>query len=198
MKLILIRHGLSKSNRDKIISGSLDTPLSLEGKQILLEFRDKITYPKTDIYVASPLSRCISTFEVLFPKETLEFVVPNLKEMCFGDMEGKSFSEVELDDFFIALFENKKICNAELLSDFINRVENGFIDICNYLKENNYSTATVVCHSTVIKSIFCKLNNISAKKSREIRIENGKGYSLELEVENNRIKYGSIIKLGEL
>ena len=60
MKLILIRHGKTKGNREKRYIGKTDEPL--EKNTVIVK-----KYPKTDIVISSPMKRCIMTANLIYP-----------------------------------------------------------------------------------------------------------------------------------
>ena len=83
MKLWLIRHGLTRLGEEKRYQGALDEPLSERGRAELR--RAEFNPPR--VYV-SPMCRARETAEILFP-EVEQIVIPDLREMDFGDFEGR-------------------------------------------------------------------------------------------------------------
>ena len=91
MKLWLIRHGLTRLGEEKRYQGALDEPLSERGRA---ELRRAVFNPP-HVYV-SPMRRARETAAILFP-ESEQIVVPDLREMDFGDFEGRGWWEMEQD-----------------------------------------------------------------------------------------------------
>ena len=91
MLIYLIRHGETEYNRDKRYQGTRDIPLSPRGRGMLVQAADQ-----PDRVYVSPLSRAADTAAVLFPKAVL-LPVEDLREMCFGIFEGRSYVEMEND-----------------------------------------------------------------------------------------------------
>lgn len=195
MKIVMVRHGLSEANMKRVISGSNDVKLSEKGKQDLVNLREKTKYPQTDVYVSSSLSRCIDTFEILYPDKKLDRTDDRFKEICFGDIEGHSILTNELDDFFPKFFNNENVCNNELYSDFCIRIEDGLKDVLKELEKNNKYSATIVAHSTVIK-VFIKLcENVPPENYRKVIVQNGQGYVFDIDLIDDEIVYNSVEKL---
>ena len=91
MKLWLIRHGLTRLGEEKRYQGALDDGLSDRGRAELK--RADFTPPR--VYV-SPMRRAGETAAILFP-DSEQILVPNLREMDFGDFEGRAWWEMEND-----------------------------------------------------------------------------------------------------
>ncbi len=94
--LILIRHGETPHNRDKRYQGHRDTSLTTEGKrqtrEIALRLRDK---PLDAIY-SSDLKRTRYMAEVINSYHSLKInILPELREIDFGDWEGKTYNEIQ-------------------------------------------------------------------------------------------------------
>lgn len=191
-KFIFIRHGLSTSNRDKIVSGSLDVPLAKEGIAILEEMYSKNIYPETECYVSSSLSRCLDTFKIIGKNKKLDMINDCFKEINFGNIQGTSPEINFLDDYFTKLFSNELISDNELYEDFSARVQKGIKETYTYMEENKLNSVTVICHSTVIKSIVHNIINIPINKIREIRIKNGQGIAVDIDVIDNKILYSNL------
>lgn len=99
-KIHLIRHGLTQANLDGCYIGSrTDLPLCPQGRQQLEELRESWEYPFVDRVYTSPLLRAKETAEILFPDRLLE-TVDNLRELDFGEFEGRSAAELEKDPAF--------------------------------------------------------------------------------------------------
>ena len=91
MKLWLIRHGLTRLGEEKRYQGALDDGLSDRGRAELK--RADFTPPR--VYV-SPMRRAGETAAILFP-DSEQILVPDLREMDFGDFEGRAWWEMEND-----------------------------------------------------------------------------------------------------
>lgn len=91
MKLWLIRHGLTKLGEEKRYQGALDEPLSERGCAEL----KRADFTPARVYV-SPMCRARETAAILFP-DAEQIAGPDLREMDFGDFEGRGWWEMEQD-----------------------------------------------------------------------------------------------------
>jgi alpha-ribazole phosphatase len=91
MRIRLIRHGATTCTEQRRYQGALDTPLSAAGRRAMLPAED---VPRR-VYV-TPLRRTAETAAILFPGAA-QIVVPDLREMDFGDFEGRNYREMADD-----------------------------------------------------------------------------------------------------
>ena len=96
MRIFLIRHGLTELGEQKRYQGSLDTPLSENGKKLLHQAGFV-----PDILAVSPLLRARETADLLFPLSR-QTVLSALREMDFGAFEGRAWWEMEEDPLYRA------------------------------------------------------------------------------------------------
>jgi len=92
MLIYLIRHGETPYNAEKRYQGSLDVPLSEEGRAELrpAEFAPAVVY-------TSHLCRTRETAAAIFPG-AVQIAVEDLREMSFGDYEGRTQAELAEDE----------------------------------------------------------------------------------------------------
>jgi len=95
LNLYLVRHGQTEWNLDKRFQGSLDSPLTELGKEKARSLGDVLRRIKWDAIYASPLCRAHHTAEIIRGNgQQLIILKDDLKEMCFGDWEGRQYEEV--------------------------------------------------------------------------------------------------------
>ena len=100
MKWMIIRHGATAGNARKQYIGTTDQPLTEHGIRELREKKDGGSYREAEkelekrarLFV-SPLLRCRQTAELIFPGLTYT-VIDELREVDFGEFEGKSYDEL--------------------------------------------------------------------------------------------------------
>ena len=99
MRLVTVRHGETLANINKIVQGQLPGELSPHGRLQARLLAQRLSEEKVSHIWSSTLTRARETAEeiVRFHKIKVE-TLPELKERCFGILEGKSF-----DDYFQAL-----------------------------------------------------------------------------------------------
>ena len=80
MKWVLIRHGMTRGNRERrYIGARTDEPLCPEG---VAQLRAK-DYPRVERVFASPMRRCLETAAILYPGVPVE-IVEDFREGDFG------------------------------------------------------------------------------------------------------------------
>ncbi len=96
-RIILVRHGQTPWNKDKIFRGSRDIPLNDQGRE---EARLAGVWLKGEIIHAaycSPLSRARDTGEAIARHHGLPVAdLPGLTDLCYGDWEGLPLAEVKV------------------------------------------------------------------------------------------------------
>ncbi len=96
-QIILVRHGQTPWNKDKIFRGSRDIPLNDTGRE---EARLAGEWLKTETIQAaycSPLSRARDTGEAIAQHHGLQVLdLPGLTDLCYGAWEGLPLSEVKV------------------------------------------------------------------------------------------------------
>ncbi len=94
--LILIRHGETPYNRHKRYQGHRDTPLTSKGKRQTKEIALRLRNEPLDAIYASDLKRTRYTAQAINRYHSLKInILPQLREIDFGDWEGKTHDEVQ-------------------------------------------------------------------------------------------------------
>lgn len=96
IRIALIRHGATASNREHRYLGRADEGLDKAGKQELLRLKEAGQYPYIDYLFVSPMKRCKETAKLLYPGVSY-IEIPEWREMDFGDFEGKNYIELSGD-----------------------------------------------------------------------------------------------------
>ena len=194
MKLVLVRHGYSQGNLEGTYSGWTDVELTDTGIKELERYKEEYHYPETDRYFSSDLVRCTHTFEVLFGDEhKLDAKYESLREIFFGDYENLK-GDSQTPHFFDGFSLNERTANGETISEFAYRNVSQVEKILKDLKEDNLDSATIVCHSGVIKALLIFLDHRPFSDFRKIDTPNGLGYVLDVDYDedNNMIKINSV------
>ncbi|MCH5339887.1 MAG: histidine phosphatase family protein [Acetatifactor sp.] len=96
MKILFLRHGATAGNEMRRYIGRTDEPLSPQGIR-QAEAAGKI--PVLSLVYVTPLLRTRQTAEIMFPNAR-QVTVEDLREMDFGDFEGKNAQEMESDRLY--------------------------------------------------------------------------------------------------
>ena len=95
MRIYLIRHSMTKGNKEKRYIGTTDESLCLEGIQLLEE--RKGMYPEVTYVYVSPMKRCVQTAEIIYPemmKAGAYSCNEKLRECDFGLFENHNYIEL--------------------------------------------------------------------------------------------------------
>ncbi len=96
LRLTLIRHGATLSNKEGRYLGKTDELLSPEGIQVLKKSVEEGSYPTADILFSGPMKRCLETAQILYPGQA-PILIPEWTEMDFGAFEGHNYQELTGD-----------------------------------------------------------------------------------------------------
>nr|WP_251009455.1 histidine phosphatase family protein [Bacillus sp. ISL-39] len=163
---------MTEENKRQAYLGWTDSPL------VALQNFPEIPDSFGQIY-SSDLGRCRETANVLFPKAVAE-IVPELREINFGDWEGKTYEELRNEEKYKKwLSEPFKISppNGESFDAFTHRVEKGWEKITRNMVGLQINTAAVVTHGGVIRYLLT-VYAPEEKDFWEWSIPYGRGYQL--------------------
>jgi phosphoserine phosphatase len=96
-KIILVRHGQTPWNKDKIFRGSRDIPLNDQGREEARLAGEWLKGETINAAYCSPLSRARDTGEAIARHHGLQVAdLPGLTDLCYGDWEGMPLNEVKV------------------------------------------------------------------------------------------------------
>lgn len=179
-RLHLIRHGLTEANRRGVCAGRrTDTELAPEGIRELIALREQYEYPPVETVFCSPLTRCIQTAGVLYPRAELQ-VVPSMAEMDFGEFDGCTLEDLqEKAEFFRRWLENSRTeapPGGESMEEFSRRVAVGLSSILAHVMQNEIQDCAVVTHGGVIRAILSSMA-LPRLSPGQMLVGNGRGYT---------------------
>lgn len=155
-RLHFIRHALTKANEEGRYCGITETSVSEKGRQELIKKASEFVYPPADKVYVSPLKRCIETAAFLYP-EGYARVVPELREMNFGDFEGKLITELqnlpEYKNFLKGGLDNPPP-NGESLRSVVGRCVEAVDFIIKDMMKSGYESAAIITHGGIIMNIM--------------------------------------------
>lgn len=155
-RIHFIRHAMCEANEEGRYSGISESPVSAKGRRELMAKASQFVYPPVDKVYVSPLQRCIATAAFLYP-EGYARVVPELREMNFGDFEGKKLLDIkdtpEYKEFIKGGLDNPPP-NGESLRSVVQRCYEGIDFIINDMMKNGYENAAVVTHGGIIMNMM--------------------------------------------
>lgn len=177
-KIHLIRHGLTEGNLKQQYIGSTDLPLAAAGVNELKRLRDETDYPRVDVVYSSPMLRCRQSAAILYPNHEIQ-TVDNLREIDFGDFEGKTANELEILPSY-ADWAAGRITAApggEDNTDFAKRLCVGLNEIVRDMMQKGAEHAAVIMHGGAIMMLLASCA-VPRKSMVEWTCPSGSGYSI--------------------
>lgn len=173
MRLILVRHGQTASNRDRIIQGcGSDSGLSQRGREQAERTASLLGKQKIDTIYSSPLKRAVDTAQAIAQSCQLEVnVAPGLKEIDAGELEGVSLDnmgEQHLDPWREWMRGNTSLPlpGGESLEELQRRA---WREIERIMERHRDETVVVVSHLMVILAIICRAIGIDLRHALHLR-----------------------------
>ena len=136
IRLTLIRHGATLSNKEGRYLGKTDEALSPEGIGMLKKAVTGGNYPTADLLFSGPMKRCLETAQILYPGQTPIFV-PEWTEMDFGAFEGHNYQELSGDPAYQRWIDSGGTLpfpEGESREEFIRRNVAGYEKMLCYMK----------------------------------------------------------------
>lgn len=181
MKCYLIRHGITAGNKLLNFNGCrTDEPLSEEGRAALKAI-DGI--PEGTLLFVSPMKRARETASIMLPGRE-QTVIEDLREMDFGDFEGKNHKMLDGDPEYQAWLDSggfSKIPGGESISEFRERAGRGFREAVRQAAAKGADTICAVVHGGTIMAV---MNIVTGEDYFTFNAPNGAGYTFELETDD--------------
>ena len=152
-KLILVRHGQTEMNAQKLYFGKLNPPLNDLGISQAYEAKDKLLNINYDIIYSSPLERAKQTAEICNYLDKEIIYDSRLEEINFGIFEGLTFKEIseQYPNEVKEMEKNWKSFNyitGESLEELYQRAVS-FLETLDYTKDN-----LIISHWGIINCII--------------------------------------------
>ena len=160
MELYIIRHGKTEWNKDKRLQGSVDIPLAEEGRRLAVISSAAMSTITFDRIYSSPLSRAYETACILRGDRKLDIIIDErLRELSFGDAEGRCFPELAGDDSctFRYFFDRPELYtpveHGETLEELCKRAAS-FMQEEILPLEQNCERVLIVAHGAINKALM--------------------------------------------
>ena len=179
MRLIMLRHGKTPGNLQKRYIGRTDEPLCAEGEQ---QARAVGAVQSVPLVYVSPLLRARQTAEIAFP-DARQIVVPDLREMDFGDFDNLNFQELSDNPDYRAWVEGNceaRCPHGESKDDFSRRTANAIRALLRHAFDQGDDQVIVVAHGG---TIMAAMDSFTCGKGSYYswHVENCEGYSVHVE-----------------
>lgn len=178
-RLHFIRHGMTQANKEgRYVGGRTDYELCGEGIKELIDLRECYEYPAVGMVYMSPMARCVQTAGILYPGREVT-IIPQLREVDFGDFEGKTIGELQENEDYLDWIANSNEIGppgGESGQDFLCRLVEGMRFILDDMMKNELYDAAVVTHGGVIMTLLSALG-MPRRPMQDWLVGNGRGYT---------------------
>ncbi len=185
--LTTIRHGESLANVERMLSGWKDVPLTENGIASLHKLRASFDYPSADSYYSSPMARCRETFRILYP--SIEPIIdPRLKELNFRSLEGTILESKEaVDRYFSTWVQGIQRSDEESMEEASRRALSSFSAIVLEEAAKGNRSAVFLTHSGIMRVFIIAMFSLRKEEFLRMHVRNGLGYSIQLDIQGNKI-----------
>jgi probable phosphoglycerate mutase len=169
LNLFITRHGETQWNSENRLQGRKDSELTDNGKRNAVALGERLYPTHFNAIYSSPIDRAVKTAKLIRSDREIPIrLEEGLKEINFGDWEGKVKEEIEQNskqeffDFWNAPHQYNHVPhNGESLSDLKRRVE----QVINHIiADNKDGNVLIVTHGVAIRAILSYLMNIPTEK----------------------------------
>lgn len=163
--LLLARHG-SVSDSHAGFLGSTDVPLSARGRREAESLAQTLRGRRVDRMVASPMKRALETAEAIAAALGLQVEIDSdLREIDFGEWEGKSFHEIcaqdrEAVERWAEFAPDFAPPGGEAIGAFLDRVRSALGRLAN----DPSNSVLAVAHGGVVRHALCQVLGLSPKQ----------------------------------
>lgn len=182
-EILLIRHGETAWNAVRKLQGHLDIPLNAEGRRQAKALAAGLQQEKLAAIISSDLQRAMQTAgEIARLQGISTRIDAALRERCFGDFEGKLYSELpELypdeyahwrsrdPDFHFPAKQDDANNVGESIREFQQRTINA---ILHYATQYQGKKIAIVAHGGVLECAYRAAMNLPLNAERTITIYN--------------------------
>jgi len=176
-QLILIRHGQSVANRDLMVAGQLDTPLTDLGRQQARQTAPLIQGIQVDSIHSSTLSRARETLSELNSVLNLEAPVTyhdDLRELHWGELQGtydNGHGESALPSRSEWFTWSGRVPGGESYEEASNRIV-GYFERVLGPELHSGKNVLLVAHAGVFKPLIRHLENLPFEETNNLRLAN--------------------------
>jgi len=186
MKIYFLRHAETPGNLERRYIGCrTDQPLSAEGEKHAASLTG--LPPLRRVYV-SPMKRAVQTAALCFPGAEL-IPVSGLREMDFGEFEGRNAEEMKDDPVYSAWVASgcEGPCpGGEDMKGYQDRAGAAFFEAVAAEEARGGETTAVVAHGGTIMAVMSRCG-VPERRYFDWRVSNCGGYLVETEGKRLRL-----------
>ena len=163
---VIIRHGFSKSNKEKKFAGQADIPLDEIGVMQAEKTAEYVLKNyKIDAIYSSDLSRAYNTAKPIADALNLPIIAQkNLRELNLGYWQGKTHEEVqkEFPESYRIMKENPSLTVFDGGESYMDGKERALKTIEEIAGENDGKTVLIASHGAFIRSLLWGLTGVDS------------------------------------
>ena len=174
-RIFLVRHGAAEG-ADGIAVGQVDLPLSAAGADTIRRLAATWPGDPPDLLVASDLARAGASAAILAELWGLGVEIdPRLREMDFGDWDGRPWREVRAaDQEFFRRWMGSWWClpapGGESVGDVARRAESWLVEV---LDRNPGRSVVAVAHGGTIRTALAHVLDLPLERVFHLRLDHG-------------------------
>jgi len=182
-RLVLVRHGETDWNADSRVQGHQPTLLNRRGRLQARLLADRLAREQPRNLYSSDLPRAMETAEVIAAKLGLTAVpAPELREMNFGQWEGRTFAEIEQDGpatfaAWISSDFRQAPPGGESADDLRERV---IAFLARLLERHRHQTTALVTHGGPCKYVIAHTLGIGPAGVYRFAVDNASVHIIEI------------------
>ncbi|MBE0490558.1 MAG: histidine phosphatase family protein [Halomonas sp.] len=162
MELVVVRHGVTAWNQERRYQGQRDIPLLLpDAVPDMDRLRDHLAGEAFDAVHCSDLIRCRQTLAHVLPgREGMASFDARLRELDFGDYEGRTWEELKDDPRYRAWVDSagmQATPGGESADDLWARLEAWLEDVLAQAAEQGHRRVLTVSHGGAIRELRRRL-----------------------------------------
>lgn len=174
MKILLIRHFMTRGNLNRCYIGTTDEPL-LPGQA------PGFVYPPVEAVAASPLRRCQETADLIYP-DVKRYVCEDLRECDFGLFENKSYEELKgrpAYERWLLTGGSAPFPKGEGREAFCARSVRGFCRMVDLFAEKGFGSVAFVAHGGTAMAVLDRFAR-HEEGFYHWQLKNGEAWQVEL------------------
>lgn len=193
----MIRHPQIEQSESHRFFGHTDIKLSSQGMKQTNDLISRLANEKVEQIYSSDLSRTQYPAQIYANKHDIEHIITgNLREIYFGEWEGKSFQEIEtlyphLCQVWMKHPFTFQFPDGESIEEFTKRVRQEYQSlITKYLHEQNKSNnLAIITHGGVIRILLCEILGLDIANMWKIQIDYGSFTTVVYPTESTSFNY---------
>jgi len=174
MRLILVRHGETDTNKARLALGQADVELNEHGRWQAQRLAISLKNEPIGAIYSSPLKRALATAEPIASSHGLQVQVDEgLIEMDIGEMEGLTFQQVgERYPHFLQAWLGDQAAHEAMPGGerLLDVQERAWQAIERIRERQEHGTVAVVTHNFVILTLLCRVLGLELADFRRLRL----------------------------